>query len=81
MFNILIIKSYNDEIKKLETGVQEKEQILKMARTPFEIISNYLEIEKKISSASNKQRKKLIRELKNLEEKHQRYLSNSTLKN
>ena len=66
-----IIKSYNDEIKKLETEVQEKEQIIKMARTPFEIISNYSEIEKKISSASNKQRKKLIRELKNLEETHQ----------
>ena len=64
------IKSYDIGIDELETNIQEYEKMLKMERTPKDIIIQYTDARKKISSGSNKQRKKIQRELSNLEETH-----------
>ena len=65
-----VVKSYDSEIHNLEIELQEKEKTIKMARTPFEVITLYMDMQKKMSNSSNKQRKKFQRELRNLEETH-----------
>jgi superfamily II RNA helicase len=64
------VKSYDNGIAELETNIQKCETMLKMERTPKDIIIKYTDSQKKLSSGSNKQRKKTQRELSNLEETH-----------
>ena len=64
------IKSYDNGISELETNIQEYENMLKIERTPKDIIIKYTDLQKKLSSGSNKQRKKIQREVSNLEETH-----------
>jgi len=73
------IKSYSQEITKLEENISEKEQDIQHLRTPLDIFEKYIELQKQLSSCSNKQRKRIHRDLSSMETEH-KYLKQDIAK-
>ena len=64
-----------EEAHSQATAAQERlEEQVKLLSTPFEIVKQYLDLDEKRGLSKNKQRKKLERELRAMEDSHRRLL-------
>lgn len=65
------IKYYDEENFKLEEERLQKKQLFQqISKTPIDIITQYTEKKELLKMSSNKQRKKLLREISTLEDDH-----------